>query len=303
MVRLANSNYTLDIGISQLKWRTVFDLDGFMVSDLMPLSPVARALAGWPCDGHGVIFEAAPRQGVLTWQADRGFVGIAEGHLQCLAKALGVEDLSKSVKGIVSRRDAIILALAKYLLGELSHERAKQILLSASVVEDTQSGKGLDFLTDEVVDDVLLVGDHELAREVKADVREAKKARQNAHERVEKLVAAIIPRPTKRPKVMSERQRQQATQRAKAKRHEWLRAFKGDPDESVVRFAPVSCRVVVDPSNGRFLCYQGVSKRRSISWTQRGHSAAALLALQTMWEWHFATTGEMPPDEVGFDMS
>jgi hypothetical protein len=57
--------------------------------------------------------------------------------------------------------------------------------------------------------------------------------------------------------------------------------------------------VFQDDANGRYRIQYPNQVPRSISWTSRGQTAAALEALEMWWSWHTDATGEMPPAGLG----
>jgi hypothetical protein len=49
---------------------------------------------------------------------------------------------------------------------------------------------------------------------------------------------------------------------------------------------------------GRWVCAYPGQPRRSVSWTRRGHQAAAYLVLATLWEYYEDDTGDAPKYSV-----
>ena len=57
------------------------------------------------------------------------------------------------------------------------------------------------------------------------------------------------------------------------------------------KWKPPGTSIVEDNPNGRYLVmYQ--EKRKSVSWTLRGHDKACFLVLQHAWEWYVENTGQ-----------
>ena len=57
------------------------------------------------------------------------------------------------------------------------------------------------------------------------------------------------------------------------------------------KWKPPGTSIVEDNANGRYLVMYR-EKRKSVSWTLRGHDKACFLVLQHAWEWYVENTGQ-----------
>ena len=79
-------------------------------------------------------------------------------------------------------------------------------------------------------------------------------------------------------------------------------AHEGERVEEVLGFitshAPAVGSIHPDASNGRWFLVHPLLGRRSISWSERGHSLAAGMCLHQLWSWHMEASGGDPPFQL-----
>ena len=78
----------------------------------------------------------------------------------------------------------------------------------------------------------------------------------------------------------------------------WWASILGDKAFLIEHGPPVGSVFQDDANGGYRIQYLG-QVPRSISWTSRGQTAAALEALAVWWSWHTDATGAMPPEGLG----
>jgi len=90
--------------------------------------------------------------------------------------------------------------------------------------------------------------------------------------------------------------------KAAAAKPKWkAAATSADAEFFLNAWKPPQSKIVIDPSNGRYLMHYPGFSRRSVSWTQRGHQVAVQQCFGILSKWHAIHTGQnlvMPPDLV-----
>lgn len=155
--------FELDLSVAQLEWKACFATDDMKVVPAKPLSPLHAFLKGSTPDATmGPIFgQTGSPMDLVTWQAEHGFSGVAEGPMRALKREISGQQEVKSPPELTDEpeSDKLVLALVHHILKDVTHEQALKILLTRSCREDPIAASYVDDFSEEVVSDVILIGD------------------------------------------------------------------------------------------------------------------------------------------------
>lgn len=299
MRQRASDTFFVETDAPSLQWHVVLDHEEWEILPVAPLSPMH--MRGMKQDIIMLQATGSPAP-LLCWLASNGFRGIPEGALRRLAGELGLENLHSLPTPGAEISDGIALALMTRVWPELSQEDALSLVLLRAGAEPTKSAY-MEDLTEECIYDTVLAKDQKDSATMLKEYEKQKQAQAMRTRCTKELVtkhwggaasaaAAAAKKPTKK-------QLQQEARASEALRARWRCQLSSHPHTSVVEAAPPGARVCVDQVNGRYLMTYPGEARKSVSWTGRGHEAAAVAALSVMWQWHAERTGAAPLAHVG----
>lgn len=300
-VRLAANAWGFDFSAERLTWMSIVDLDQYLVHEVSALSPLSSFIAGWSSCSEGPVLEVADAMPVLIWQAKHGFAMVAESAMTCLCKDLDMTiSHADAIRG-QSYKHTLALALIARLLPDITESEALTTFLTAELAEDPKGASLIDLVDDQMVQDVVLLGDQSTTKEFLGERKKAIARREETASAIRSFVHQRFAPMVAKAKQSRETQAQKKKQAAALvdARTRWLRSLADDPDSSILQHTPSTCHCFVDHFNGRCLLSARSHGRRSVSWTLRGHAEAVTEALCIMWRWHNASTGECPPAELG----
>lgn len=155
--------FELDLSVSQLERKACFETDDIKVVPTKPLSPLHAFLKGSSLDSTmGPVFgQTASPISLVAWQAEHGFIGVAEGPLRALMREISGEQEIMSPPELTDEleSDKLVLALVHSILQDVTREQALQILMTRSCKEDPMATSYIDDFSEEAVSDVILIGD------------------------------------------------------------------------------------------------------------------------------------------------
>lgn len=193
-----------------------------------------------------------------------------------------------------SPAEAVAAALSlKVCEQEMCAQALQEMLLGRLLNDDSVDQGFLDNLSDEMVNDVVLLKDQRDSRKFLQSRQEAIskrecRRRQASASRSAAKKAAPKPKPTKAGNKLQSR------------------VYAGMDDEPfriLLAHKPGAARVIADAFNGRYRlsCLGGYL--RSVSWTGRDHGEAIRVALEQVWQWEEAATRRGIPAEVAAIMA
>lgn len=167
--------------------------------------------------------------------------------------------------------------------------------------EQSQEKAYLDMVTDDLVNDVVLLKDQKDAKAFLESRDETKQRladkRRQALCLVEKLVGSVRKKGASTRSATAAAKSQKSCLQPKDKSRVYA-DLEGQPMQMLLRHRPEMAKVVADPMNGRYrLAYPG-GLLKSVSWSGRGHSAAVRAALAQLWAWEEAVANRSAPPDV-----
>ena len=271
--------------------------------DATAMSPMSRFLTGWDNHKGGVIFHVRGLKPLMTWWASLGFPKVSEGTLKSLCDEFDLEVSTADIVEGQTMKEAMRLVLTAWFLPDLTESEALKIFLAAAHDEDEKGQNLLDYMDEELLRDVVLLGDQAVCKEFVEERKEALSKRQQQKVTIQTFAStkfgSLAAKATKGRETQAARKK--AAAKLAAEQSKWRAALVQAPGECIMNSKPCSASVCTDLMNGRYQIGHPTYGRRSFSWTQRGHESAIHLALQTMWQWHFDQTGEAPLGEYGLD--
>ena len=298
--RLASNAWQLDMNIGQLQWHTVENYKEYGVSAMHAMSPVSRALQSWLSGDRGMVFEVSGHEPLLQHLASRGFARMSEAVLCALCEDLDLAVCKEDVVTGQSFRDTLVLALVAMLLPDASESKALEIFYSAANDNDERGQNLIDYMDDDMVRDVLLLGDQETIVTFQKDRKKAIDSRVATKKAIAEFVTAKFGEMVEKAKrSMTAAAKKKAQKHAEQVSQRWRADLAKAPTMCLREHMPKSCNLCEDMPNGRYLLSHPAFSRKSVSWTQRGQVEAVQKALEIMWSWHHERSGENPPPELG----
>lgn len=286
----------LDLKPEALELWPILDLTNFRVANTEMWSPLHWHLEGSDEPykfGFKIKVGAKP---VLEWQAERTFANVPEMAIRNMIDEMGGADFDYSWGSDIKASDRLAMMLTMMVRPELDEASATKQMMTRQLMEHEPSACYLDDITDEQIQDCVLVGDQKETKEIVKQRAKAMQTRRADQEATRELIKQCFPKvQAVLKKAISKKD---AAAKLAAMEHDRSRFYDGlDRDATeALRFAlPNSCRLVPDAKNGRWFINHPSFKQRSVSWTQRGHQQGAKMVLRQAWGWHHATTGEEPP--------
>ena len=299
--KVAAKHLVLDFEVKQLCWHIVETLEPYVVFTTSVLSLANRFFQNWVHGYESIIFEVRDSTPLLEFQAKRGFTSICEACLQCLCDELEVTVSNSDAVPGQGHRDLLALSLVAHILPETTEQQALEIFLTSYHNDDDRGQNLIGYISDDLVEDVLLVADQETTKEFVKERKKAVEAREVARTAIKLFVKQKFGKIAGQSK--PRKQTKSALKAEQDARQRWVAKLKANPEHALTEGAPPSCHVCIDNSNGRFFVTHPKFGRKSISWTVRTPEVAAQLALTTMWKWHHTVTDEEPPLAMGLSLS
>ena len=293
--------YELDLGVSRLSWCFAFSLDDYDVVPTIVLSPLHMLLTGMTVDKTFQFQTQGAKMSLEEYHIEHGFVGISEGVMKKLCKDMELDVQPEADLTEVPFADVLALQLAQNRR-TMTEDEARAFLFRRSHDGDDICKGYLDEITEEEVQDVVLIGDIWATKQFIKDRDKAKVRRAAAQDTVSKIMNVAYPRVVST--VNKRAQTKAAAKKAEAallkRRQAAFAACAEDSEKFVESRRPQvnGCKVYVDNLNGRYrLSYTGFSEK-SVAWTQRGQHAAAMVAFGFLWTCHKKRTGQDAPDDL-----
>lgn len=299
--RVANDMVELDL-TSRLQWKIVVDSEAFAVLPTECLSPLGAIAVGWSAARIGPLFRATgPAEPLLQFQGRVGWKGVPEIVMRKLMTMLEVQMPDTSDIPNCSLAEAMAAALSLKVCEQHMDRATMQEILLGRLLNDEIVEQGfLDDLSDEMVNDVVLMKDQRDARQFLKAREEAKTKRECRRRQALKLVETVVkvagaskPKQLKAPAPAKT-----ATKDAKQQSRVYA-----DMDDEPIRLLllhkPDRAKVVADSFNGRYRLWYPGGLLKSVSWTGRGHLEAVRVALKQLWQWEQSATDRgAPPHTV-----
>ena len=277
----------------------VLDLEHLHIGTLKVLSPLHWHLKGFS-EPMGFRFNiVGGLVEVMNWQAEHAFAGVPEVSMKNMVDDLDAwqTDFGTSTDLKYSDKLALMLMLA-YKTG-LDRNTALALLLGRQVEESKETDSYLDEVSDEQITDCVLLGDQKETKEMVQSRLKSRAKRATEKASVQEMVETFFPKAEVA--VKKALTKAQAKKRADATAAAKTRLYNSidlDATATLRRELPAACRLTPDEKNGRWLLSYAGFRQRSVSWTQRGTTNAALMALEIGWDWHSQATADAMPDHL-----
>ena len=306
--RVGVNGIRLDTDGARWSWVQVFDAGALSILPTTVMSPLGTFTRGdVPLSALGIFVSHGAPIPLFTWQASRGFANVPEASLKML---FGAQAIPLPIEAARSENEELALAvgLSEHFLEDATPEVLENAVRARYALLD-QVDVGATAVLQQLVIDEIIEGVGSLS-EKKFCTEYLGKTKQHRHKRSAHMAAvSVILRifedhrdkkpPAKKPKPKgSNKVELPKGHAAKYADGRWWASIPGDKAFLIEHGPPVGS-VFQDDANGRYRIQYPGQVPRSISWTSRGQTAAALEALRVWWTWHTDATGAMPPEGLG----
>ena len=239
-LRKTATTWTLDLDITTVAWESATCIDDYLVHTTTAHSPMARYLQGLSEFASGPLLEVVETQPLLDWHANRGFPHITECVLERLCDHLDLEASHADVVEGQTYKHTLVLVLLARLLPDLTEAKALHIFLSLTQQEDEKGQNLLDYVDDQLVQDVVLLADQSTKKEFTEERTKVLQTRKAAVHTCKSLVQQCFGTSVGKAKAAKEtaaaKRKSQQEQQQNSKR--WLAALRDAPDECILKSAP-----------------------------------------------------------------
>jgi hypothetical protein len=285
--RLTEKFWTLE-KVKKLQWKTMVDFDTFKVVPTRFVSPLHLFASGQKEIPQVVWKVVGKPQPLLTHHARNGFAHISEGVMQKVYIDKGWEE-PPVARGDADRRQEIALGLMSKIEPETTQEAALEAIRRAHLLAHPDAGCELQ-INQEMLRDVVLAGEQAKFVDFMKDAEAAQAKAEKRHKQARVAVARHFTK------------KQAGAARGGRRAAPRWQAREGERVEEVLGFitshAPAVGSIHPDASNGRWFLVHPLLGRKSISWSERGHSLAAGMCLHQLWSWHMEASGGDPPFQL-----
>lgn len=274
----AGRSYMFEKGIDRLVWLFGAAFERYQAFSVSRRSPDSACLGG----GRPEVLLQSQDDGMapLLWQAWHAFPSIGEAHLLKLHSFL---DLALPTKDYESGtyKQHLSMSLMAHFFPNWAQNDAEQALRRCSAIENPTASCVLQ-LDAEMLKDVIISKEHTEISKYVTHLKEAVQTKHAGKESSKNVVATHFKKSARQQK----RARPRWTPRGVAKAE--------DAYGFLVREKPAYGSIIMDLSNGRWRISFPKCGRKSVSWTVRGHEAAARQVLRQLWSWHIDSGGKPP---------
>lgn len=276
--------WSYDLSVGRLEWRFATSFDDYEVLPTKYTAPLRMWLMDY-LGGLGVHHHVKGGGiSVMAAQCEIGFAGIGEKLMQRLAASdLGVDASAVMEEASCGAKMELAVACIKKLRPEWTFEQVQRVLSRAFQLENPDL-------------DCIWSVDCDLVYEV-VNANEVKDI-QGYYGQVRKAKAALDKHIAHRDEAVAKQFKVSKAKKRMGPPPRWLPKPSDKTSEVtsfVVKHLPPEARCQQHDCNGRWYILYGDRAPRSISWTKRGYSSAASMAIWTAWELHKEATGLHPP--------